>query len=163
MTVWGQQRSPRREWVEYLASVLDEIGFDAEVKTLSDSVYYTTVGNQETEAQIGTASFEAGFADPYSLYIALDPKSATPTNAYNLARAKDPKIADAIAELAMEPITDPATVTKWQELDEYATEQAYHATFGVASYPQFYSDRLVFDPDVFHANFANDWSMMELK
>lgn len=163
VTVWGQQRSPRKEWVEYMASVLDELGFDADVKTLSDSVYYPTVGNEETKSQIGTASFEANFADPYALYIALDPAFATPTNAYNLAFAKDKKIGDELAALAEKPISDPSTVDEWMALDEYATEQAYHATFGVLAYPQFYSERLVFDEGVFHANFANDWSLMTLK
>jgi peptide/nickel transport system substrate-binding protein len=163
ITVWGQQRSPRSEWVQYLASVLDSLGYKADVKTLADSVYYPTIGNEKTKAQIGTASFEAEFADPYSLYIALDPAFATPTNAYNLARAKDPKIGKELAKLAQEPISDPSTVDEWQSLDEYATEQAYHATFGVLSYPQFYSDRVVFSPDDFHANFANDWSLVKLK
>lgn len=163
VTVWGQSRSPRKEWVQYMASVLDSIGLKADVKTLSDSVYYTSVGNEKTKAQIGTASFEASFADPYSLYIALDPETATATNAYNLARAKDPKIASDLANLTKEPVSDPATKSGWAALDTYATDQAYHAVFGTLGYPQFYSERMAFSPSVFHTNFANDWSLMRLK
>jgi peptide/nickel transport system substrate-binding protein len=53
VTVWGETRSPRKQYVEYYASVLNQIGFKATPKIVSDSVYFPTIGNASTKAQTG--------------------------------------------------------------------------------------------------------------
>ena len=44
VTVYGEERSPRRQWLDYYTSVLNSLGFKATEKVVNSSVYFTTIG-----------------------------------------------------------------------------------------------------------------------
>src|SRR6185503_12132420 len=66
VTVWGQTRAPRKQYVEYYTSVLNKIGFKATPKIISDSVYFPTIGNAKTGAQT-LRRLAAGLPEPIGL------------------------------------------------------------------------------------------------
>jgi peptide/nickel transport system substrate-binding protein len=164
VTVWGQERSPRKEYVEYYTSVLNEIGFKATPKIISDSVYFPTIGNASTNPQTGFADWIQDFPNPSDFYLLLDARSIQPTNNENYGMVDDPHIQSELNKLNKVPATKLSTVAgEWQALDEYVGKKAYVASFGSEEVPKFFSDRIDFGSAVFHPLYLNDWSTWELK
>lgn len=164
VTVWGQERSPRKEYVEYYTSVLNEIGFKATPKIISDSVYFPTIGNASTNPQTGFADWIQDFPNPSDFYLLLDARSIQPTNNENYGLVDDPHIQQELAKLNKVPATKLSSVAgEWSALDEYVAKKAYVASFGSEEVPKFFSDRIDFGSAVFHPLYLNDWSTWELK
>jgi peptide/nickel transport system substrate-binding protein len=164
VTVWGGSRAPHKEFVDYYAGVLNEIGLKASVKIVADAQYYATVGNTANKPQTGWLSFSQDFPNPIDFYKLLDAKSIIPNENHNLSQVNDPHIQAEIASLGPIPSSQlPSVVGRWQALDEYTATQAYMATFGYDRAPKFFSDRINFSAAVFHPVYGNDWSTLELK
>jgi peptide/nickel transport system substrate-binding protein len=164
VTVWGQSRSPHKEYVDYYASVLNAIGFKATEKIVADAQYYATVGNVSNKVQTGWLSFSQDFPNPVDFYQLLDAKSILPTENHNLSQVDDPHIQSEIAALGPVPSSRLASVvSRWQALDEYTAKKAYMAPFGYDEAPKFFSDKIDFSAAVFHPVYGNDWSSLQLK
>ena len=164
VSVWGEQRSPRRQYVEYYTSVLNAIGFKATPKIISDSVYFPTIGNAKTNAQTGFADWVQDFPNPSDFYLLLNADSIQPTNNQNFSMVNDPHIQSELTKLNAIPATKLNSVAKeWQSLDEYTAKKAYVASYGAEEVPKFFSDRLDFGAAVFHPLFFNDFSSWSLK
>ncbi len=164
VSVWGQSRSPRRELVDYYASVLNQIGFQATEKIVADSQYPPTVGNLKLNPQTGLATFSQDFPNPSDFYINLDGSAIQPTSNPNLGQVTDPHIQRELAVLGKVPATRLAAVAgRWAALDEYVAQQAYEEVLGAQLVPEFLSDRLDFAAAVFHPVYGNDWSTWRLK
>jgi peptide/nickel transport system substrate-binding protein len=164
VTVWGGSRAPHKEFVDYYASVLNEIGLKASVKIVADAQYYSTVGNLSTKAQTGWLSFSQDFPNPVDFYQLLDAKSIQPNENHNLSQVNDPHIQSEIAALGPIPSSQlPSVVGRWQALDQYTAQNAYIAPFGYDEVPKFFSGRVNFSAAVFHPVYGNDWSTLELK
>jgi peptide/nickel transport system substrate-binding protein len=164
VTVWGQERSPRKQYVEYYAEVLNKIGFKATPKIIADSVYFPTIGNEKTKAQTGFADWIQDFPNPSDFYLLLDAKSIQPVNNQNFSNVNDPKIQDALGKLNPVPATELSRVSsQWEDLDRYAASKAYQVVYGSEQVPQFYGTKLDFESAVFHPLYWNDWSSAQLK
>ncbi|MEA2493696.1 MAG: peptide/nickel transport system substrate-binding protein [Thermoleophilaceae bacterium] len=164
ITVWGEERSPRKQYVEYYASVLNKIGFKATPKIIADSVYFPTVGNAKTKAQTGFGDWIQDFPNPSDFYLLLDGKAIQPLNNSNLSNVNDPKIQDALGKLNPVPATELTRVAKqWEDLDRYAAEKAYQVVYGSEQAPQFFGSKLDFASAIFHPLYFNDWSSWQLK
>jgi peptide/nickel transport system substrate-binding protein len=164
VTVWGGSRAPHKEFVDYYASVLGEIGFKASEKIVADAQYYQTVGNLATKAQTGWLSFSQDFPNPLDFYQLLDAKSILPRENHNLSQVNDPHIQSELAALGSVPSSRLSSVVgRWQALDEYTAKQAYMAVFGYDEAPKFFSNRVNFKAAIFHPVYGNDWSSLELK
>jgi peptide/nickel transport system substrate-binding protein len=164
VTVWGESRSPHKEFVDYYASVLNAIGFKATEKIVADAQYYSTVGNLSAGAQTGWLSFSQDFPNPIDFYQLLDAKSILPTENHNLSQVNDPHIQSEIAALGPVPSSQLSSVVgKWQALDQYTAQKAYMAVFGYDEAPKFFSSRIDFGAAVFHPVYGNDWSTLQLK
>lgn len=164
VTVWGQSRSPHKEFVDYYASVLNEIGFKATEKIVADAQYYATVGNVSNKVQTGWLSFSQDFPNPVDFYQLLDAKSILPTENHNLSQVDDPHIQSEIAALGPVPSSRLGSVVgRWQALDEYTAKKAYMAPFGYDEAPKFFSDKVDFGAAIFHPVYGNDWSTLQLK
>lgn len=164
VTVWGQSRSPHKEFVDYYASVLNAIGFKATEKIVADAQYYATVGNLSTKAQTGWLSFSQDFPNPVDFYQLLDAKSILPTENHNLSQVNDPHIQSEIASLG--PVLSSqlsSVVGRWQALDQYTAQKAYLVVFGYDQAPKFFSDKINFGAAIFHPVYGNDWSSLQLK
>jgi peptide/nickel transport system substrate-binding protein len=164
VSVWGEERSPRRQYVEYYTSVLNEIGFKATPKIISDSVYFPTIGNSKTNAQTGFADWVQDFPNPSDFYLLFNADTIQPTNNENFSLVNDPHIQSELAKLNAVPATKLNSVaSEWQALDEYLARKAYVAAYGAEEVPKFFSDRIDFGSAVFHPLFFNDYSTWQLK
>lgn len=164
VTVWGQQRSPRREYVDYYTDLLNEIGFDATEKIIADEVYFPTIGNAKTDPQTGFADWIQDFPNPSDFYLLMDGRSIQPTNNQNFSKVNDPRIQSELQKLNSVPATQLASVAdEWSALDQYTGERAYVVVYGEESMPKFFSDRLDFDAAIFHPTYLNDWTSLQLK
>jgi peptide/nickel transport system substrate-binding protein len=164
ITVWGQERSPRKQLAEYWAETLNSIGFKATPKIIADEVYYPTIGNEKTKAQTGTANWIQDFPNPSDFYLLLDKNSIQPENNQNFANVNDPDIQSALSELNPVPATQlTQAASKWEELDRATAAKNYNVVYGSLAVPQFYSSKIDFKSAVFHSTYYNDWSTLQLK
>jgi peptide/nickel transport system substrate-binding protein len=164
VTVWGQQRSPRRQYVEYYASVLNDIGFKATPKIISDSVYFPTIGNAKTNPQTGFADWLQDFPNPSDFYLLFNANTIQPTNNQNFSMVDDPHVQRELARLDAVPATRLDSVAgEWQKLDEYVARKAYVAAYGSEELPKFLSNRIDFQAAIFHPLYFNDWTSWRLK
>jgi peptide/nickel transport system substrate-binding protein len=164
VTVWGQSRSPHKEFVDYYASVLNEIGLKATEKIVADAQYYATIGNLSTNPQTGWLSFSQDFPNPIDFYQLLDAKSILPTENHNPSQVNDPHIQSEIASLGPVPSSQLSSVVgRWQALDQYTAQKAYMVVFGYDEVPKFFSNRINFGAAIFHPVYGNDWSSLQLK
>jgi peptide/nickel transport system substrate-binding protein len=164
VTVWGETRAPRKQYVEYYTEVLNKIGFKATPKIISDSVYFPTIGNAKTGAQTGFADWLQDFPNPSDFYLLMDAKSIQPVNNENFSNVNDPHIQGELAKLNAVPATNLDSVGgEWQSLDQYVAKKAYVAVYGSEELPKFLSTRIDFKSAVFHPLYLNDWSTWQLK
>jgi peptide/nickel transport system substrate-binding protein len=163
VTVWGQERSPRKEQVEYYTSVLNQIGFNATPRIIQSSLYFTTVGNANTKAQTGFGDWQQDFPNPSDFYLLLDGTAIQPVKNQNLSMVNDPQIQASLAKLYPVPASQlPTVASQWQTLDEYTAKVPYEAVYGYEQVPKFMSNRINFSSAVFHPVYFNDWSSWQL-
>jgi len=164
VTVWGEQRSPRREYVDYYTDLLNKIGFRATEKIIADTVYFPTIGNAKTDPQTGFADWIQDFPNPSDFYLLMDGRAIQPTNNQNFSKVNDPQIQRELIRLNPVPATRLDSVANdWRTLDEYTARQAYVVVYGSESMPKFFSNRLNFGAAVFNPTYLNDWSSFQLK
>jgi peptide/nickel transport system substrate-binding protein len=164
VTVWGEQRAPRTQYVQYYADLLNKIGYKATPKLISDTTYFPTIGNAKTAPQTGFADWIQDFPNPADFYLLLDAKSIQPVNNENFGNVNDPFIQQQLAKLENVPSTQLNSVaSQWQALDEYVAKKAYVTVYGSEQVPKFMSDRIDFGSAVVHPTYLNDWSTWSLK
>lgn len=163
VTVWGQERSPRKEYIDYYTDLLNRIGFRATERIIADTVYFPTIGNARTDPQTGFADWLQDFPNPSDFYLLMDGRSIQPTNNQNFSKVNDPFIQRELRKLNAVPATELDSVAdEWAALDEYVARRAYVAVYGAEAVPKFFSDKLNFDA-VFHPLYFNDWSTVALR
>jgi peptide/nickel transport system substrate-binding protein len=164
VTVWGQRRAPRTEYVDYYTSVLNKIGFKATEKILADATYFPTIGNEKSDPQTGFADWIQDFPNPSDFYLLLDAAAIQPTNNQNFSKVNDPKIQTELGKLNPRPATElDSAAADWTALDEYVANKAYVAVYGTQQVPKFFSNKVDFGSAVFHPVYYNDWSSLSLK
>jgi peptide/nickel transport system substrate-binding protein len=164
ITVWGQQRSPRREYVDYYTDLLNKLGYDATERIIADEVYFPTIGSAETDPQTGFADWIQDFPNPSDFYLLMDGRAIQPTNNQNFSKVNDPHIQAELNRLNPVPATELDSVAdQWSALDQYTAQRAYVVVYGTETMPRFFSDRLNFDAAIFHPTYLNDWTSLQLK
>jgi peptide/nickel transport system substrate-binding protein len=164
VTVWGEQREPRTEYVDYYTSQLNKIGFHATEHVIADSTYFPTIGNAKTNAQTGFADWIQDFPNPSDFYLLMDGSTIQPTNNQNFGMVNDPHIQSQLAILNKVPASQlSGSAAQWTALDEYAAQQAYQFVFGSEQVPQFYSNRINMRSAIFHPTYLNDFTSLQLK
>jgi peptide/nickel transport system substrate-binding protein len=165
VTVWGENQSPRKEYVDTYTQTLNQIGFKATEKLLARAVYFQQIGSAKTpNLQTGFADWQQDFPNPVDFYLLLDAKSIQPVNNQNFGQVNDPFIQAQLAALDKVPATRLITVAgKWETLDTYVAKKAYAAVFGYNKSPKFFSNRIDFGSAIFHPVYFNDWSSWKLK
>jgi peptide/nickel transport system substrate-binding protein len=168
ITVWGEERTPRRQFVDYYTSFLNQIGFKATEKIIADASYFPTIGSVKLNPQTGFADWNQDFPNPIDFYGILAAGDAIlPTNNQNFGQINDPVMnakinaAGSLYKLPTAQLT--ASASAWQQLDYYAAQKAYFAVFGYASFPKLLSDRIDFASAVWHQVYGPDWLTFKLK
>jgi peptide/nickel transport system substrate-binding protein len=166
VTVWTNNKDPRPAIAEYLRGLLNQIGFKASVRTLNQTVYFSTIGNKKTKAQIGFTDWYQDFPHPGDFFGQLLTTAAaqgTPSN--NQGFVTDPHIDEQVDQLDAKPPEQVAA--GWAELDKYVNDpqHAYVAVYGNEEQTAFYSSRMnVKQCSGFpHPTYRVDWAMLCLK
>jgi peptide/nickel transport system substrate-binding protein len=164
VTVWGEERHPRREFIDYYTDLLNKIGFKATEKIIADDTYFPTIGDGKTDPQTGFADWFQDFPNPADFYLLMDGRTIQPTNNQNFSKLNDPFIQKQLTELNRVPSTELDTVAdKWQALDEYLAKKAYIVAYGSQASPMFFSNKVDFDSAIFHPLYGPDWGTLKLK
>ena len=168
ITVWGEERSPRRQFVDYYTSFLNQIGFKASEKIIADATYFATIGNLKLNAQTGFADWNQDFPNPIDFYGILAAGDAIlPTNNQNFGQINDPFInskTNSLGSLYKAPSDQlSAYAGQWEALDYYTAQKAYFAVFGYASFPKFTSNRIDYGSAVLHQVYGWDWLTLKQK
>jgi peptide/nickel transport system substrate-binding protein len=120
VVVYGVNTDPSKSVVEYLASVLNKIGYKASVKELAHGVYFTTIGNQATKAQTGWADWFQDYPSPIDWFdVLFNGKRITQTHNNNYGNADYPAVNKAIGTLKANPNqASDSVVGAWKQVDK---------------------------------------------
>ena len=93
ITVWTDNESPNDKAGAYYAGVLDELGFDAKLKTINADNYFRVIGNLSTpDLDTGWADWLQDYPHPNDFFQPLlDGESIAPTYNTNISRMNDPE------------------------------------------------------------------------
>ncbi|HYZ56856.1 MAG TPA: ABC transporter substrate-binding protein [Streptosporangiaceae bacterium] len=158
VTVYGEDRSPRRQWLDYYTSVLNSLGFKATEKVVNSSVYFTTIGAPSLKPQTGWGDWVQDFPNPWD-FMQLFAGNAG--SSLNYGYVNDPHYNSTLNTLYQ---SQPKSVaSQWSALDQYAVGKAYYAAYGHEQFPKFYSNRLNFGAGVMSVEYQTDMTSLELK
>ncbi|MGH3261417.1 MAG: ABC transporter substrate-binding protein [Trebonia sp.] len=158
VTVYGEERSPRRQWLDYYTGVLNQLGFKATEKVVNSSVYFTTIGAPTLKPQTGFGDWVQDFPNPWD-FMQLFAGNAG--SSLNYGYVNDSHYNSTLNTLFQ---VQPETVkSQWAALDQYAVNQAYYAAYGHQQFPKFYSNRLDFNSGVLSVEYQTDLTSLELK
>jgi len=125
VTVWGNDSETSKKPVAYLADVLNSIGLKAKLKIVNASVYWTTIGNQATKAQIGFADWFQDYPHPLDWFdVLLNGNRITQTHNNNYSNANNPAVNAKIDALKKEPKLTDSVNQQWADVDKMVAQQA---------------------------------------
>ena len=158
VTVYGEDRSPRRQWLDYYTSVLNALGFKATEKVVNSGVYFTTIGAPSLKPQTGFGDWVQDFPNPWD-FMQLFASNAG--SSLNYGYVNDPHYDSTLNTLFQQ---DPKSVaSQWSALDNYAVNKGYYAAYGHQLFPKFYSNRLNFSAGVMSVEYQTDMTSLQLK
>jgi peptide/nickel transport system substrate-binding protein len=139
--VWGPTTGPQSAIATYVAGVLDDIGLDAQLRTVDASVYFDQVSARSTHAQIGVFNWVQDFPHPSNFLFLFGSSTIQPTHNLNLSVVRDPRIDAGLDRLAR--TTDPGRLaSEAAALDRRLVDQAYLVPLGEAKTTVLASDRV---------------------
>ena len=166
VTVWTNSKDPRPAIAAYLQSLLNQIGFKATIKTLNQTVYFSTIGNPKTKAQIGFTDWFQDFPHPGDFMgNLLTTEAAKSVPSFNQGFVSDPHVDQQVAALDAKPAESVAS--GWAALDKYvnSANKAYVAPYGNEEDSAFYSTRMNVKDCSGYPDLATrvDWALLCLK
>ena len=130
VTVWNHDRGYDPKATAYLTDVLNSIGLKAKEKIINAAVYWTTVGNQATKAQIGFADWFQDYPHPLDWFdVLLNGERITQTHNNNYANFNDAGVNRQIDALKKQPTLTASVNAQWATVDKAVMEQAPWAPF----------------------------------
>jgi peptide/nickel transport system substrate-binding protein len=166
VTVWTNSKDPRPAIGDYLRSTLQQIGFKATTKTLNQTVYFATIGDPKSKAQIGFDDWFQDFPHPGDFFgNLLTTAAAKSVPSFNNGFVSDPVVDKQVAKLDAQPAESVAS--GWTALDKYVNDpqHAYVAPYGNEEDTAFYSPRMNVSNCSGYPNLAHrvDWLLLCLK
>jgi peptide/nickel transport system substrate-binding protein len=163
VTVFGNDNPESRSSVEYLSDVLNDIGLKAKPRIIEASVYFTTIGNQKTKAQIGFANWFQDFPHPGNFFFLVEGKSIQNTNNQNFGNVDVPQL-NAIFDKANQNADIDEVADDYARADKLLVEGANIVPYGHRKLAVFYSERINFeDCTVWHAVYNLDFTNLCLR
>jgi peptide/nickel transport system substrate-binding protein len=164
ITVWTDDEEPNDRAGAYYQDVLKQLGFNAKLKIVNGSTYFTTLGD------LKTANLDTGFSDWFQDFphpndffgILLNGDSIHPTNNNNFAQFNVPALNKQMNDLAEQQLNS-STEAGYAKLDKDVMKQAPWAPYGNRELTTFTSDRIDFDKVIFNPVFNQDYGSFELK
>ena len=164
VSVYTNNDENRPEIGQYLTDMLNEIGLDAELEIIDGGVYFATIGNEKTGAQIGFLNWYQDFPHPANFLFLVDSASIQPTNSQNIGNVSDPELDKLIDTVNSGPSSDEKVREAAAEADRILIEKSYIAPYGQEAVATFMSERMDFENcSLFHPVYQNDYSSFCLK
>jgi peptide/nickel transport system substrate-binding protein len=158
ITVYGEERSPRRQWLDYFTGVLNSLGFKATEKVVNSGVYFTTIGAPTLKPTVGWGDWVQDFPNPWD-FMQLFASNAG--SSLNYGYVNDPHYDQTLNKLDQQP--PDSVASQWSALDQYAVNKGYYAAFGHQEFPKFYSSKLNFTTGVLSVEYQTDLTSLQLK
>ncbi|MDE3132625.1 MAG: hypothetical protein KGL15_01010 [Acidobacteriota bacterium] len=158
--IWASGTDPQPAAAQYVASVLDSLGYKASVKTLNESIYYDTVSNQATNPQVSYNEWDQDFPEGDDFIEGLtDGAEISKTGNNDTANFSVPAITAKINAAKRMPL-GPKRDAIWGALDaQIMRDYAPYVPFMDRSFPKFEAANLhgqVFNP-TFYELFPSMW------
>jgi peptide/nickel transport system substrate-binding protein len=159
VTVWTVNQEPNDRAGQYYQDLLEQLGFEAELKTLGTATYFETIGNRSTpELDTGWSNWFQSYPHPNDFFgsmLAGDAIADVHNN--NNALFDDPRLNREISALARFPLTEEAE-DRYAALDRRVMRQAPLAPYGNLELTTFVSERIDFDRLYLHPVFQHDYT-----
>ena len=161
ITVWNHDRGNDPKATAYLTDVLNSIGWKAKEKIVNSAVYWTTVGNQKTKAQIGFADWFQDYPHPLDWFdVLLNGNRITATHNNNYSNADVPAVNAAIEKLKKEPTLNASVNAQWANVDKMADQNALWAAFLNRQFTDFFNSDMDLSCYVNHVLYQFDYSQI---
>jgi peptide/nickel transport system substrate-binding protein len=158
ITVWNHDRGTDPKATAYLVDQLNKIGYNAKEKIINSAVYWTTVGNQATKAQIGFADWFQDYPHPLDWFdVLLNGNRITQTHNNNYSNFDDPTVNAKIAALKKEPTLTSSVNDQWAEVDKLVDEKAGWAAFMNRQFTDFFNSDMDLSCYVNHVLYQFDF------
>ena len=158
--VWGTNEGLGEKAAEYLSDVLNQIGYKATPKLLSDDVYFTTIGNQASKAQAMHTDWYQDYPHPLDWFdVLLNGNRITQTHNNNVSNADFPAANATIERL--KKVTKPSaqTTSQWAQLDhDYVVKYAAVAPYLNIVGTDFFSKKVDLSCYYNHVLYQFDWT-----
>jgi peptide/nickel transport system substrate-binding protein len=163
ITVWADSLSPNDDAGAYYQDVLEQLGFDVELKTLGDN-YFSVIANTSTpDLDTGLANWFEDYPHPNDFFQPmLWGESIAPTNNTNLAQIDVPELNRKIETFGAENLT-PEVEAQYAELDREFMELAPWAPYGNLTLTLFVSDDIAFDEVIWNPTFSGDLTSFQFE
>ena len=143
VTVWNHDRGTDPKASAYLVDVLNSIGFKAKEKIINSAVYWTTVGNQATKAQIGFADWFQDYPHPLDWFdVLLNGNRITQTHNNNYSNFDDSSVNAKIENLKKQPTLTSSVNAQWGALDQQIMQQAPWVPFMNRQFTDFFNSAI---------------------
>ncbi|MGH3491956.1 MAG: ABC transporter substrate-binding protein [Sciscionella sp.] len=148
--IWASGTDPQPAAAQYMASVLDSLGYKASVKTFNESIYYDTVSNEATNPQVSYNEWDQDFPEGDDFIEGLtDGAEISKTGNNDTANFNVPAITAKINAAKRMPLGAKRDAA-WAALDaKIMRDYAPYVPFMDRSFPKFESAKLhgqVFNP-----------------
>jgi peptide/nickel transport system substrate-binding protein len=165
VTVWGLNEAPSQPTTEYLADVLNKIGWKATPKLLAHDVYFTTIGNQATKAQITYTNWYQDYPHPLDWFdVLLNGNRITQTHNNNVSNADFAAANATIERLKKQPKLSDEINNDWAQLDEdYVVKFSAIAPYLNIEGTDFFGKNVDLSCYYNHVLFQFDWTSICMK
>ena len=158
--IWTRNQEPFPKVTQYEASVLNDLGYDASVKVVDQSIYDDTISNQKTDPQIGVNDWTQDYPEAGNFIdTLLNGNNIVEIGNNNQANADDKQLNAAIEKTNLMPLGKERNLN-WAKLDaDFMKDNAPWVPFLNATFPQFASPEVngvVFNP-TYYAMFPSMW------
>jgi peptide/nickel transport system substrate-binding protein len=158
VTVYGEERSPRRQYLDYYTGLLNSLGFKATEKVVNSGVYFTTIGAPTLKPITGFADWNQDFPNPWD-FMQLFAGNAG--SSLNYGYVNDSHYNSQVSSLSQQ--APEKVASQWQALDQYAVQKGYYAVYGHEAKPKFFSNKLNFNVGTMSVEYLIDVTSLELK
>jgi len=164
VTVWNHDRGLDPKATAYLVDVLNSIGLKAKEKIVNSAVYWTTVGNQATKAQIGFADWFQDYPHPLDWFdVLLNGERITQTHNNNYANFDDKAVNAKIDALKKQPTLTSSVNSQWAAVDAMVMKQAPWAPFLNRQFTDFFDSKVDLSCYQNHVLYEFDYSTICMK
>jgi ABC-type transport system substrate-binding protein len=165
VTVWGLNEAPSQPTTEYVADVLNKIGWKATPKLLAHDVYFTTIGNQATKAQIMYTNWYQDYPHPLDWFdVLLNGNRITQTHNNNVGNADFPAANATIERLKKVQKLTPQVNQQWAQLDhDYVVKYSAVAPYLNIEGTDFFGKKVDLGCYYNHVLYQFDWTAICMK